>query len=485
MIKNRTIYFNDARHYYLFVFEPPMSMEDAWRPIDEVAGTSIDTFIYGVARGDGLFYPSKVGLPFGTDTHPFDSAAYYRVFYNMQSLIERGLDPLQVLIDRAHSKGMEFFPSLRMSDTPGLNQDFHVNQGGRGHMHKETRDHQFNVIKELLYDYNSDGIELDFAAAPGGTDYWFNEQDAKENAHVMTDWVTEVSEMARSRKSSKPSIGARIYPTEQMNTDQGLEIKKWVEKGLIDWVVLLSYTDFKLDPDMPMEWIIDLCHANDISVYGMLQPYSIDESAGAPERVHAKPEVTRAAASYFYSKGVDGLYTWFLRWPLSNPERQTLTEIGDHDLVKMEDKNYVLRHKTEASEARGYGANIPIEIPSADPTKKYRIPFYVSDEFIEKASYIKQVKLRLNIANLLSDDKLTIELNGESLKNEPITRNYGRPFDPYGAQLLEFDLRNIKPKTGNNELSISLDARPEDMASGITVEKVELSVGYGSYPSTL
>ena len=485
MIKKRTIYFNDARHYYLFVFEPPMSMEDAWNPIDEVAGTSVDTFIYGVARGDGLFYPSKVGRRFGTDTHPFEAAPDYRVFYNMQSLIDRGLDPLQVLIDRAHEKGMEFFSSLRISDTPGLNPNFHVAQGGRGYMHQETRDHQFNVLNELVYDYNSDGIELDFAAAPGGTDYWFNETDAKTNANVMTEWVTRVSEMARNRKGNKASVGARIYPTEQMCTDQGLEIRKWIETELLDWVVLLSYRDFKLDPDMPMDWAIKLCHANDVSVYGMLQPYSIDESAGAPERAHAPPEVTRAAAANFYSKGVDGIYTWFLRWPLGSPQRQTLTEIGDQDLIKMADKNYILRHRDKASEKRGYDANIPVNIPDADPTKKYSIPFYVSDEFDEKAQYIKQVKLRLNIANLLSNDKLTIELNGNSLTNEPLIRNYGRPFDPYGAQLLEFDLRNFKPNTGNNVISISLDSRPEDMVNGITVEKVELSVEYGSYPSTL
>ena len=55
MRKHRTIYFNDARHYYLFVFEPPMRLKDAWVPIDEVAGTAVDTFSYGVSRGDGLF----------------------------------------------------------------------------------------------------------------------------------------------------------------------------------------------------------------------------------------------------------------------------------------------------------------------------------------------------------------------------------------------------------------------------------------------
>ena len=61
MPRQRTIYFNDARHYYLFVFEPPMALEDAWIPIDECAGTAVDTFIYGVARVDGVFYPSKIG----------------------------------------------------------------------------------------------------------------------------------------------------------------------------------------------------------------------------------------------------------------------------------------------------------------------------------------------------------------------------------------------------------------------------------------
>ena len=99
MRQQRTIYFNDARHYYLFAFEPPMVLEDAWVPIDEVSGTGVDTFAYGVERSDGLFYPSRVGMMFGADIQPFEQAAYWRTWHNMQSLIERGLDPLTVLID--------------------------------------------------------------------------------------------------------------------------------------------------------------------------------------------------------------------------------------------------------------------------------------------------------------------------------------------------------------------------------------------------
>ena len=119
MKQQRTIYFNDARHYYLFVFEPPMTIEDATRPIDECSGTSVDTFIYGVARADGLFYDSKVGMQFkhgehGPNSPGFKQAAYWRLWNNLQSLMDKGIDPLSVLIDKAHAQNMEFFASLRL-----------------------------------------------------------------------------------------------------------------------------------------------------------------------------------------------------------------------------------------------------------------------------------------------------------------------------------------------------------------------------------
>ena len=40
MSRRRTIYFDDARHFYLWNFEPPMDLRDAWVPVDQVAGTA-------------------------------------------------------------------------------------------------------------------------------------------------------------------------------------------------------------------------------------------------------------------------------------------------------------------------------------------------------------------------------------------------------------------------------------------------------------
>ena len=219
MRRKRTIYFNDARHYYLFVFEPPMALEDAWAAVDECAGTAVDTFAYGVERGDGLFYPSKVGMRFGADIQPFDSVAYWRVWNNMQSLIDRGLDPLTVLIDRAHEKGMEFIASLRLGSYGNMDSAHKLEDGGRGWAHQEVRDHKLAVVRELATDYATDGIELDYAASPGGSSAYFRAEDTREHTPVMTEWVRQVAEIVRGRSAGSGAVGARVYPTEAMNLD--------------------------------------------------------------------------------------------------------------------------------------------------------------------------------------------------------------------------------------------------------------------------
>ena len=282
-----------------------------------------------------LFYPSKVGRRFGTDMQPFERAAYYRVWNNMQSLLDRGLDPLTVLIDRAREKGMECFSSLRLGAYGGMNPD-----------------------------------------------------------HVA------------------------------------------------------------------------------------------DDTSGASAQVHARPAMMRAAAANFWDKGVDGLHTWFMRWPLGDAQHRTLTELGDPEQVKEADKHYVLRKRTECVVQMGYDAAVPVELPAPDPGRKAPIRFHIADDIDGSAGRIRQVQLRLNIANLLSDDALTISLNGQSLVGETCLRHFGRPFDPYGAQWIEFHLRTERPQKGENVLEISLDRRPAGMVAGITVEQLQIIVEYGSYPST-
>jgi hypothetical protein len=487
--KQRTIYFNDARHYYLFVFEPPMTLEDAWRPIDEAAGTTVDTFVYGVERGDGLFYSSNVGMRFGQKIQPFEFAAYWRVWHNMQSLIDRGLDPLTVLIDRAHAKGMDFFASLRMSSYGGIDPKLTVPKGGKGLAHQEVRDHQFAVLEELATRYNVEGVELDFAAAPGGMPLILRKEDAAAFTPVITDYVRKISKMVRGRSGKPGQVGARVYPLEKICLNFGLDVRTWLKEGLVDYVAPMLYSDFNQNPDLPIEWLVQEAHAGSVPVYGVIQPYSGDEQSGtshdSPKRIHITPEVMRAAAANYWALGVDGLYAWFLRWPLGAAERQLLTELADPDLIKEGNKKYVLRRATKEATEMGYGAALPVKIPSADAAKRYPVPFHVADDIAGSAERIRQVSLRLEINNLVSADQLTILLNGKSLAGETCLRDYGDRVAPYESQWLEFHLRQVRPQKGRNLLEISLNKRPANLVAGISVERVEVQVEYGSYPSRL
>jgi len=480
MRRRRTIYFNDARHYYLFVFEPPMRLEDAWRPVDEAAGTGVDTFIYGVARGDGLFYPSKVGLRFGADQLAFESAPYWRVWENMQSLIDGGLDPLTVLIDRAHQKGMDFFASLRMGDLPGMAPKYTLAAGGRGYVHPEVRDHQFAVLEELATQYPVEGVELDFAAAPGGSSFCFRPEDVPEYTPVLTDMVRKVSEMVRHRPSSPGQIGARVYPTEELNLKVGLDVCTWLREGLVDFVAPLVYAYFILDANMPIDWLVQAAHENGVAVYGMLQPYYRDESRRFYPVENATPAMMRAAAANFWEMGVDGLYTWFLSWPLGDVERSILTDLGDPELVKESDKHYFLRRRSEATAGHDYEAFLPLEIPAADPGKCYRIPFAIADN--TQNDRMRGVKLRIGVSNLVSSDQLKMLLNGKSLEKETCRRDFIRSRDPYTGQWLEFRLEKVRPQRGRNLLEISLAERPAGLEGGVTVEDIEIIVEYGTYP---
>jgi len=480
MRRKRTIYFNDARHYYLFVFEPPMKLEDAWIPVDECAGTAVDTFIYGVARADGLFYPSKVGMRFGADIQPFRQAAYYRLWHNMQSLTDRGLDPLTVLIDRAHDKGMDFFASLRLGGYGGMEPTHKLGAGGGGFAHSEVRDHQFAVLEELATRYSVEGIELDFIM-PG----MLRREDATEYTEVITEWVREVSRMVRGRPGGGGQLGARVYPNEQSNLNDGLDVRAMLREGLLDYVVPMVYGHMVVDSNLPIEWLVEPAHAADASVYPMLGPYYNTENRTYHTREWATPPMMRAAAANYWDMGADGMYTWFFKWPLDDAGRRILTEIGDHDMVKEGDKHYLIGRISGASEAAGYETPLPLEIPSSDTGTRHGIPFYVADDIEATPDRVHRVRLKVNITDLVSADVMTIRLNGESLAGETCRRDYGSEVNAYSGQWLEFDLRGVRPRKGHNLLEITLDKRPEGLVSPLVVEDVEVIVEYGSYPSTL
>ena len=486
MRQRRTIYHNDARHDYLWLFEPPMDMQDAWIPIDELAGTAVDTFSYCVSRTDGVFYNTSVDMLLGSNKSPHEYHIEWRAYECMMSLIRQGLDPMKVLIDRAHEKGMDFITDLRLGTYPKISPGVSEKEGGMGFLHPELRGHQFNVLKELAYEYDIQGVELDFSCPPHGSPYLFKAEDADQGRPALTEWLRRVADMVHNRPGGPGMVGARIYPTEQGNWARGYDVPTWIREGLVDFVVPVMYAYDALDPNMPFDWVVNMAHKSDVSVYGFLQHNARSEQAGAKMRQHPTPEMFRAAAANYWDKGVDGLYTWMLDWPLGEVERGILSEMGDPDLVVDRKKHYVMARKTELATSLGYAHPIPITMEVA-PDTFHKLPFYIADDMEGAENRISQVILRLYWNTSVSADRFTICLNGESLEDETCLRvRKPKGYDTYPHSnprnfWMEFHLRDVRPRHGENVLEISFDGRPENLVGKVTMEEFEVIIEYSAY----
>ena len=309
----------------------------------------------------------------------------------------------------------------------------------------------------------------------------------------MTEYVKEISEMVRGRPGGPGQVGARVLPTEEMNLGQGLDVRAWIENGSVDFVVPLVYVELMLDPDMPFDWLVEAAHENDTSVYACFSPTSITPAGHRRGSCTPSPSIC-ARPRRATERGVDGLYTWFMSWPLGDAERRILTEMGDTDLVREADKRYVVRRGSKDTIEAGYGASLPLRIASADPGKRYSIPFYIADDTDGASERIREVRLRIRATNIVSGDKLTVLLNGKSLAGETCIRDFSRfmrnipsphLWDQYTGIWMDFDLREVRPRKGQNILEVSLDSRPAGLVGGITVEDVEVIVSYSPYPSGL
>ena len=108
------------------------------------------------------------------------------------------------------------------------------------------------------------------------------------------------------------------------------------------------------------------------------------------------------------------------------------------------------------------------------------MPFYIADD--PSSPRVTKVVLRIGFGGLVSADKLTLLLNGETLAGETCYRSRAHTFFPYD-QRLDVHLRGVLPRQGPNTLEISLDERPDKLASKVTIDDVEIVVEHSPYPT--
>jgi|AP95_1055475.scaffolds.fasta_scaffold07748_5 hypothetical protein len=485
MSTRRLIFYDDARHYHYYIYEPPMSLEHATATIDSVAGTGVDTFVWGFGVGPTVFHDSKFADVFAAHLDVIGDVASWRAYENTMSLINRGRDPLEVMIDRAHEVGMDFIGSLRLthSSDPADTRTAHTWQFKIDHpewvlkgddsdparknnfnwTYAQVRAERFAIAEETISRYDVDGIELDLSFGP----HYFEADEVAQNMNVLTDFLRDLRKVAieSARKRGRPlAVGARLLPSLQANNDAGFDIETWFGEGLLDFAVPNVYGQIPVDPNFPFEWMIDMAHSGGCEVYPVL-----GSTLGVNGKEYAGVEHYRAAAAAYWRRGADALYLPWYPWPIGPEQRQILSEIADPDVLSEKSKRYHMAPRQPQSARFGYDAPLPVALTAGADAPSTTVSLYTAEDPLRA-----DATLTLKLVESTSHDAMTISLNGKELPFADGTYTvYG-----YSYSTLEFRLERGALLEGPNEITIALLSRPANLTSTVVLDGVEISVDY-------
>ena len=508
MRKPKLIYYNDARHYSMYRYDPPMSLHQLRQPVDEVLGTEVDTLVFGLASGQTFLHDSRAGRRWGEGVEAHNHGVmWWRAAENLQQAIQAGNDPLEVVVDRAHEKGRQILCSLRMNEptTAESNNLYMLGRLKREHpeavigeadprnphaatcadfARKEVRQERLQVIEEVCGRYGADGLEMDPYVG-----VFFKSSEARDKAPVLTEFVRQVRELLDRigrERGEKLCLAARVYPIEEENLAVGMDVRSWLAEGLVDLTVPLP-RGFLFQTEMSIEWLVDAAGESGGWVYAPVGRVPYDDRHQLPTI-----EMYRAAATNFHAMGADGLYLADLPWPHAEREYQVLREMSDPAIHARKDKHYFAASQEPDAGGLATGNGLPVELEQG---VSVGIRLRVGDrlEDARRDGELDSVVLEARLVQCCPEDELSFRFNGEDLSPSRISHFYGGLVSYTAARSglperidthywFAFDLPPDAVREGENEVEVTLEKRFLPLAAERLLHQVELHLKYREPP---
>ena len=353
MKKPRLIYYNDAHHFNAKRIEPPASIHQLQWPVDEVVGTGVDLLVFGLGYADVYFHNSKVGRVVGQMKEVWQNYIDWRIMRMVEEAAKMGTDQVHEVIKRGCEMGLAVFPSLKLqsssppeSERCGLLKWNHgaevcIGEEGRAEWcynfaHELVQRDKLAVLREILQDYNADGIELDFMF----DSYYFKQAEVERNTPLMSRFLAEIREMANDigcEQGREIPIMVRVDLDREKNLAMGLDVETWLKEGSINYVV--GQDPYVLtDTEPKPRWMPDAANAVGAAAYYRPPRRVYDERTGLPGI-----EMYNALGQTLCWDGWAGLYHGYLPWPFSEREYQILREGAYSEVHARRDKRYLLQ----------------------------------------------------------------------------------------------------------------------------------------------
>jgi len=499
----RFAYYNDGRHYSFYRFEPPMTVTQLQRVVDEVAGTLVDTLLYGMGLGNVYLHGTKIGDPWWV-VWPRKTATWWRAGENARILLEAGHDPMRVVAERAHEKGLAMIAAMRVNppgnpETMPFYRDHRELLIGKGEgipkrvencldfTHAEARKWRLDMVEETCREYPIDGFELIFVDEPD----FFKPSEARMKCPYVTEFVRDARKTlnkVEEETGRSLTLAARIWAYRERCLESGLDVEAWLKEGSVQMLNVFGLSQL-LDPEMPIDWLLRAAHDSHCRLFVSLPQQVYDDRNEDPGI-----EMYRAAAMNYWQAGVDGVILHDLPWPHSGREYQILRELGDLGLIAKKDKHYFVNWVVPGD---NYALKrLPLTLTPVEAGHGQTVALNIGDDVAAARDMLIGAKLRLKVLRLTSKDKIEVFLNGVPLPVEhaaktiwyggwihPGVSRWGLPnrLDTYYWMELDLDNESL-PRKGRNEVEIAVRRRNPIFEGDLVVHDAEIILRYKEPP---
>ena len=332
-------------------YEPPITQEQYEHAVDELLGTPVQVLNFCLGDGRTMLHDTQVGELWGANvedgSHPaigddgWSHAIFRRAHQNAKALIDDGLDPLSVVVERAHARGMKLYPVLLVqqgSDDGVRCSTFHLEhaaeyaiehqqgplpddfpENGRGCFDwtlPGVREERLAIVRETIEGYPIDGFELQMNYVP----FYFHPDNVDAGRGMLTEWIAEVKSILTAARGPDAELVVRV-PGLPFCDAQGLDVRAWCRDGLVDVLIAENADGNRCDPNYDFRPMVAVAAGTPCrvlaSVYSYLNSDRVDQ---------APLPMIRAAACNAWAQGVDGIYVcqWFHMWCGLSPLQHAL-----------------------------------------------------------------------------------------------------------------------------------------------------------------
>ena len=329
--------------------------------IAPLAGTDLSIVIWSAAYADICMYDTKVGVRCqrGYDRWWSRTEDY---IHNLERLYRQGTSPLNIAIEAAHEWGMKLYASNRICGPhwPPLHvrprESLYFHPGCRcqdrdGSLTPRfslasplVRERLIEIYKEMV-EMGADGVHFHFNRAHPWVIYEnlvvqeFIRKDGRDPRRIPVDdpawldhqasYITQfVREVRAAMDQMEQRLGRRletsyhVADSPERCREFGLDLKTWVDEGLVDVLIPTNLDPWNLDFHMPSDRVVDIIEMakGKCLIYPDQMP-----RRNAPQRAFQW-------ATKLYGMGADGLCCWDVNMKTNLPtEWAILRQLGHRE----------------------------------------------------------------------------------------------------------------------------------------------------------